>query len=301
MMLEKFIGCLICSALGDSLGARREIPSKTTSGGILRYTDDTHMTITLAKAIIEKGYVEAEHLAIRFVEDYEREPWRGYGPGPPRIFKMIRRGAGLLELDKKLYPGGSFGNGAAMRVAPVALVYHDDFSELERMVVESCRPTHSHPLGVEGAFVQAMAVALALKLDRNRQASPREFVEEILKHVKSVEFLNKLESVVKLIEEGIVNPRHVARILGNSVEAHNSVPTAIYSYLVAQNPVKSIEIAIRIGGDTDTIACMTGAIAGAHKTHLEVPAVLMERLENREYIEQIAKELWETYRRRKNI
>ena len=84
----------------------------------------------------------------------------------------------------------------------------------------------------------------------------------------------------------------VVEKLGNGVEAFNSVPTAIYSYLRKQNSMETIEYAISLGGDTDTIACMAGAIAGAHKGVEEIPPALLERLENRKRIEETAEKLW---------
>ncbi|MEM4939989.1 MAG: ADP-ribosylglycohydrolase family protein, partial [Nitrososphaerota archaeon] len=87
ILWKKFSGCMLSAALGDALGASYIHATE------LRYTDDTAMMIALAEHILEnRGAVDPVKLAWKFLEAYEAEPWRGYGPGPPRIFRMIRRG-----------------------------------------------------------------------------------------------------------------------------------------------------------------------------------------------------------------
>ncbi|HDD39758.1 MAG TPA: hypothetical protein ENG21_00715 [Nitrososphaeria archaeon] len=288
-LLSKFIGSMLAAALGDSMGAAFY---KRSRDGMLRYTDDTAMMIALAESMIEnKGAIDPIKLAWKFVEIYEKEPWRGYGPGPPRIFRLIRRGEGPLELDKRFYPGGSYGNGAAMRVAPVGLFFHDDIEKLKVAVEASCKPTHSNLLGIEGAFIEALSVAEALKIRRDEEADPKDFIEKLIPLASTDIYRRKLMKIPELVQDGDLSK--AVRELGNGVEAFNSVPTAIYCYLRGGEPLKAIELAIRLGGDRDTIACMAGAIAGAHRGSESLPHDLLKRLENREYIMQLAKKLYE--------
>ena len=287
-MLGKFLGCMLSAALGDALGASIYSPRN-----LLCYTDDTAMMIALAEEIVESGgRLDPEKLAWRFVEAYEREPWRGYGPGPPRIFKLIKRGVGILELDRRLYPGGSFGNGGAMRIAPVGLFYHDDFEELRKAVEAACKPTHNHPLAVEGALIEAASIALALRVEPGERTRTADFIEQLLNLASSEVYRRKLTLIPRLIES---NPSRklIVRELGHSVEAHNSVPTAVYCYLLEQDPIKSIRRAIWLGGDRDTIACMAGAIAGAHRGVNSLPREYLDRLENADRIRWLAERLYE--------
>jgi len=86
----------------------------------------------------------------------------------------------------------------------------------------------------------------------------------------------------------------IIKELGNGVEAHNSVPTAIYSFLKnADNFKDSVLYAISLGGDTDTIGAMTGAISGAYHGIEAIPEDWKRDLERREYIENLAERLWE--------
>jgi len=286
-LLDKFKGSMLASALGDALGA-----SNLRVGRILRYTDDTAMMIALAEEIVEdNGIIDPSNLLRKFIEAYEREPWRGYGPGPPRIFRMVRRGLGPFGLDRRFYPGGSYGNGAAMRITPVGLLY-DDPKILREMVENASKPTHSHPLGIEGAYIQARSISIAVKSSKLDDVDPRDFIEILVAETSVEIYREKLGKVLKLLR---MKPDkiEVVKELGNGVESFNSVPTAIYSYLRFQDPMESIRFAVSLGGDRDTIGCMAGAIAGAHRGLAKIPVNLLNRLENAELIEELAERLHE--------
>ena len=287
-LLDKFKGSMLASALGDALGA-----SNLRVGKTLRYTDDTAMMIALAEEIIEdKGIIDPSNLLRKFIEAYEREPWRGYGPGPPRIFRLVKRGFGPFGLDRRFYPGGSYGNGAAMRITPVGLLYYDDPKILREMVENASKPTHSHPLGVEGAYIQARSISIAAKSSRLKDVDPEDFIEILIAETSEEIFRDKLGKVLKLLRRE-PDEAEVVKELGNGVESFNSVPTAIYSYLRSQDPMKSIRFAVSLGGDRDTIGCMAGAIAGAHRGLTECPIELLDRLENAWLIEGLARKLYE--------
>ncbi|MBT4511481.1 MAG: ADP-ribosylglycohydrolase family protein [Chloroflexi bacterium] len=98
---SKFFGSMIGTAVGDALGAGFEglqgfteehVHTVADRRRVLRYTDDTHMMIGVAESLIAKIGFNGEHMADRFVKNYNWEPFRGYGPGPPRIFASIQAG-----------------------------------------------------------------------------------------------------------------------------------------------------------------------------------------------------------------
>lgn len=131
---SKFIGGMIGSALGDAIGELAFVHGDADSllaaveqAQELVYTDDTAMAIGLAESLKEKGVVDQQHLGDTFRRNYEREPWRGYAMGPPTIFAVCReRGVPYVQAAKGLFGGtGSYGNGPAMRIAPIGLFYHD--------------------------------------------------------------------------------------------------------------------------------------------------------------------------------
>ncbi|MEM0083619.1 MAG: ADP-ribosylglycohydrolase family protein [Candidatus Nezhaarchaeales archaeon] len=292
----KFIGCMLGCAIGDALGASYEgrffsdfKVSDITFGG--RWTDDTHMMIGVAESLIECRGFNGEHMAWTFIRNWQREPWRGYGPGPPRVFRLILSGVSWRKAAKKLYGGaGSLGNGAAMRVAPIALLYHDDVDKLREVAYKSAEITHAHELGMEGAAVQAYAIALALKIN-DGEFNPEDYLRDVACFTKSGVFRDKLFRAIKLLDED--DKLVIIRELGNGIESFNSVPTAIYCFAKNHDSyLKSILYAVSLGGDADTIASMTGAIAGAFHGEEGLPEEWVEKLEKADYIKSLARELW---------
>ena len=287
---------MIGSAIGDALGASFEglwinklnIEEFSFHG---RWTDDTHMMIGVAESLIANKGFDGEHMAWTFIRNWEKEPWRGYGPGPPRVFRMIKSGVAWNEAAKQLYGGmGSYGNGAAMRVAPIGLLYYDDAEKLREAAYKSAEITHTHMLGKEGAAIQAYAVALAVKAE-SESFNPIDFLEKLIEFTRVDAYKEKLEKAKGLLNND--DKREIIRNLGNGVEALNSVPTAIYCFAKHhESYAKAVLYAISLGGDTDTIGAMTGAVAGAYHGIENIPNAWKQKLERRDYIERLADELW---------
>ncbi len=300
-MKSKFIGCLVGSAVGDALGSTFEgflslsLNSESFFG---RWTDDTHMMIGVAESLIANRGFEGNHMARTFIENYEQEPWRGYASGPPKVFRWIKSGVAWNEAAKQLFGGtGSFGNGAAMRVAPVGLFYYDNMEKLRATAYSQSQITHTHELGMEGAALQAYAVALAVKTSPSCNFDPHAFLAELKNFTNNEVYRMKLERMRKLLADA-ADKSTVVRKLGNGVEAHNSVPTAIYCFLHNWSSFEgSIRYAISLGGDADTIAAMTGAISGAYHGVEAIPERWRNKLERKEYIENLAEKLWEIRRK----
>jgi len=302
-MAGRFSGCLLGAALGDAVGAHREGGGMGTEQEIaafidssslpLTYTDDTHMTIGVAESLIDCGGFDGAHMARRFVSNYSSEPWRGYGPGPPRVFRLIRDGEPWDTAANHIYRGGSFGNGAAMRVAPVGLLFLNRPGELQRAARLSSLITHSHVLGIEGAVLQALAVARAVDQDPGRQLDAAAFVSHLLTFATEDIYHRKMGSLSSLLEHP-GDRRLVIGGLGHGIEAFNSVPTAMFSFLSHPGDFAATVIyAVSLGGDTDTIASMAGAIAGACLGVDALPPKWLARLENRDYIANLAGRLWQ--------
>lgn len=298
---HKFNGAMTGTAIGDGLGAGFEglqgfevdqIHAVGERRTVLRYTDDTHMMIGVAESLIACGGFDGAHMTQTFVRNFNREPFRGYGPGPPRIFSLIEAGESWENAAEKIYPGGSYGNGAAMRVAPVGLLYYDDASTVKAVAFQSARITHAHALGKEGAALQACAVALATNSDPDRPLDTERFLHSLNDSVEEDVFLEKLDSIPALLADA--DPEKVISMLGNGIEAFTAVPAAVFSFLVYPDAFEAaVVFAIRLGGDTDTIGAMAGAISGARLGVDAIPGKWRHKLENRRYIEPLAKALWE--------
>jgi poly(ADP-ribose) glycohydrolase ARH3 len=299
ILKSKFLGALIGTAIGDALGApfegypeveAEEIEAVADRQEVLTYTDDTHMMIGITESLLKNRGFDGKDMALTFTRNYELEPWRGYGPGPPHIFRLVRAGVAWDEVALRLYRGGSYGNGSAMRVAPVGAFYHDDSARLKEVAYQSSQITHAHQLGKEGAALQAYAVALATNLESSSPLDRGDFLAKLINFVSAGIYREKLNKMEALLPQP--DKTRVVLELGNGIEAFNSVPTAIYSFLSQPRSfVQAVFLAISLGGDTDTIGAMTGAIFGAYLGFEAIPAKWRDKLENRIYIAQLAERL----------
>lgn len=284
-------GALVGCALGDAIGElafvhpeREALMRVVTGADSLVYTDDTAMAVELARALAEDGRVDRARLGERFAAAHEAEPWRGYGPGPPKIFRTAaHRRQPCHEIAALLHGGqGSLGNGAAMRVAPAGVAYRDT-AERADAARTSATITHAHPVGQDAAALQAHTVALAVTnalagepLDGERAA------RELVRAAHSDEMHRKLAIVAAALSDG-TPPDRVAHAIGRSVAAHESVPFAIYAFLRAPTDFEAVlDCAILNGGDRDTLGAMAAAACGAHIGLSGLPAPWRERAENGE-------------------
>ena len=225
-MLGAIIGD-ICGSIYERHNHKTEEPQHIIlTGHNCRLTDDTVLTIATAEALLQgRNYTKA------YKEWGCRYPHAGYG----KKFK------GWMYSDS-LEPYNSFGNGSAMRVAPVGWA----FETLEETLAEAKRSaevTHNHPEGIKGA----QSVAAAIFLARHGKSK-----QEIKKYIESA-FGSDLTRTTAQI-------RPVYKF---DVTCQGSVPEAIICFLESNDFVHAIQLAISIGGDTDTIACITGSIAEA--------------------------------------
>lgn len=287
---------MVGSALGDAIG---ELAFMYPQEAFLRsaldqlsefhYTDDTAMAIGLAESIIKAGDIDEQNLGKTFADNFAREPWRGYASGPPTVFSIVEKsGISYRNAAKSLFGGqGSLGNGAAMRIVPLGLFFYHS-KDIYEKACASARVTHAHPVGMDGAAVQAFAVSQAVKIDAQQEFPLKTFMEVLLGTAKTPEVRGKMELVRQLIAED-VPPDKAARRIGRTVAVHESMPFAVYSFL---RHVLSFEdclfCAIMNGGDRDTLGAMAGAISGAYLGIDAVPQYWRQKLENLSYIKKLA-------------
>jgi poly(ADP-ribose) glycohydrolase ARH3 len=256
---------------------------------LLRYTDDTAMALGLAESLAEMRDLDQRHLGQTFHRHFTREPWRGYASGPPTIFQMVEKsGLTYTEAARQLFGGqGSMGNGAAMRVAPLGLFFHDA-PDLYDKAAASAAVTHAHPLAQDGAAVQAGVVALAVHLDPGKPFSQDAFLRRMQGLARTPELKEKLSLLRPLLKSRVPGPQ-AARVLGQSVMVHESLPFALYAFLAWPHSFEDCLMgAVLHGGDRDTLGAMAGAISGAYLGAAGLPALWREKLENLDLIEKVA-------------
>jgi poly(ADP-ribose) glycohydrolase ARH3 len=252
------------------------------------YTDDTEMMIALAESLLRCGVADAEDLAASFRSSFDAR--RGYGGGTLQVMELWRRGVPVATAAQQVFDGrGSFGNGAAMRVAPVAVRFAGDEVLVDRQARASARVTQAHPQGVDGAAVQAAAIAGALEDDDIFAAATAA--------AETVELRDGLGRVDADTRAGLDPAALRSGADGVPPTAALSVPAAIAAGARAGSFEEAVTVAVRAGGDTDTVAAMAGAIAGARFGAAAIPARWTLALERgplgREYVEQLARSLAE--------
>ncbi|MCE6995496.1 ADP-ribosylglycohydrolase family protein [Saccharothrix sp. S26] len=154
---DKARGLLLGTGLGNALGApfegRDTVPPDALAAeehapSLLVHTDDTVLTVVLAEHLAARrdpGLLDENRLAREFAAAWQREPWRGYGTGSPQVFGLLHAGVPWREAAHAfLDTQGSQGNGAAMRVAPVALVATSAEHAVE-LADRSTTVAHAHP------------------------------------------------------------------------------------------------------------------------------------------------------------
>ncbi len=297
---DRHLAALLGTALGDALGApfegRRRVPAREIDNLVrasspLRWTDDTHMAIALAESLVAcDGTVDPQHLGDTFAAAYRDQPWRGYAGGPPRVFALAAQGHTYQDAARTLYEGGSYGNGGAMRTAPAAIVAYPDLQRAAQLATAQASITHAHPLGIDGAVLLTCAIVTVAGADPADQR-PDLDLHPIADHLTTPAMQDRLAAIIQAGDDPD-ELMGLARHFGSRVAAVQSVPTALAVFLAHRNdPLATITAAITLGRDTDTVAAMAGALAGAHHGATRLPEHLLERLEDRDRIETLARQL----------
>lgn len=298
---DRFRGAFLGTLAGDALGMPvegwpagrirrgfgeiREMREARLGAGT--YTDDTQMTAALAEALLETddpGRPDLDLVARCFADHFE--PERGYGGNSRKILAAIRDGEPWREaVEARRLPGGSYGDGAAMRAAPAALACYPEGEDAVRVADVQSRVTgHDHPEGRFGARLQAAGVlAGLLRGTESPPPRPAELVEKASVGWDGEEpapdaFVRRMEWIEE--HPGAPVDEAAARI-GTGSRASRAVPAAFWAFLVhPDDPEEAVVTAVALGGDTDTIGAMTGALAGARNGASTIPIRWMESVES---------------------
>ncbi len=299
---DRVKGCLLGGALGDALGAPFEgSPRVTTqqldqhiaSSAPLTWTDDTALQLAAAEYLASledwRSFDDDEHARV-LARAWAQAPDRGYGSNPPYIFSTVLEGGDWRSAAAESFSGaGSLGNGGAMRAAPAGAL-----SASQEAVADLARRmsavTHAHPVGRDGAALVALVSRMALRAPRASPPDVDLVVAVCEPHLETLELREALRAVPRTLV--VSDPAEAAQMTGNGVAAHEAACAAVAAFLhFPADPVAAISFAVRMGGDTDTIAAMAGSLGGAAAGASALPGDLVERLEAREHIEHVASEL----------
>jgi poly(ADP-ribose) glycohydrolase ARH3 len=189
-----------------------------------------------------------------------------------------------------------------MRIAPIGIIYGaGDVKQLREHVETAVYCTHVHPLGIDGAVCQARAIGTIAQYSSDTdKLSPHIVLRAIHEALRTDEFHRALDSIEELLQNAEVTVDQVITHLGHGIEAIKAVPTALYAFLSHSHSFEeAVVYAVGLGGDTDTIGAMAGALSGAYLGASQIPARWLEALEEgkhgKSYIDQLAHELFHTF------
>lgn len=230
---------MLGAIIGDIVGSRFEFRNNKSKEFELfnnkcTFTDDTVMTLAISKSVLnaKEDYSDLSYQSVKSMQEMARKYSRaGYG------MRFIQW---MLSSNPKPY--NSFGNGAAMRVSAIGFIANtiDETIDLSRKVTEV---THNHPEGIKGA--EATSVSIFLAKNGYKINEIRDYID---KHYYKLDF--KLDDIRKSYK--------------TDVTCQGTVPQAITAFLESTDFEDAIRNAISIGGDSDTIAAITGGIAEAY-------------------------------------
>ncbi|MEV6551373.1 ADP-ribosylglycohydrolase family protein [Streptomyces sp. NPDC051597] len=266
---ERALASLRGLAVGDALGSQFFVPAhypllkrRELPAGPWQWTDDTEMACSVLAVLAVHGRIDQDRLARSFAEQHDFD--RGYGPAVNRMLRLIREGGDWRELAAALFNGqGSWGNGSAMRIAPLGAWYADDPEQATHQAEISSYTTHQHREAVVGSM--AVAAAAALAADPAGPPTPAALLDGVVALVPRSAVGAGLRRARDMLDYG--DPATVAAVLGcgRRTSAHDTVPFALWS---AARGLGDYETAFwttaQVGGDVDTTcAIVGGVIAGA--------------------------------------
>lgn len=302
MDLDSARGCLVGLACGDALGR----PVEFTQGRVdadgnqlttmLGYgthdqpagtvTDDTEMMLCIAQSLTQSSKFDPEDIASRFVQWYLTGPF-DIGMMTADAVRKIRQGRNWDEAGKEVWEtrneGQNAGNGSVMRCAPIALAYRDRSESLITASRQSSKITHYDPRCQYGCAILNLTLAKILDGDQNP-------LESALKHIECSappELLNALKPIPHSLQ-----PTE----LDSNGYVVDTLQTALYYGLASQTVEEAVVAAVNMGGDTDTVGAITGAIAGTRYGATEIPEKWTHRLQgtNRTELTSLADEIIST-------
>ena len=302
---DHFEGALIGCAVSDALGAPlegwsreriAELPNVTDGYRQLsrgkdpssriryptgQYTDDTQLTMAIARSLVAREDVDGADIAREFAALWRTREIVGAGPVADRAVRRFIEG---IDWQEAALPDDLPWNGAAMRIAPVGLWDCDRKDRLAADVEVASVVTHRHPLAIDAALAVATAVVHVVSASTIDEAH---FLDEAARSVeaRSPQFAGQVRQLGAWLR--LAEDEALAAIVGSGERrgpsgfgvpalAAPTVLAAFYAFLRSPGDfMATVDCALRVGGDVDTVAAIAGAISGAHNGVAAIPENLV--------------------------
>lgn len=283
-------------SVGDAFGERFFTPATRSHfddpepflpPGPWLYSDDTEMALGILEVLDRHGQIDQDDLARTFGRRWKIEPRRGYGPGAYRLLSSLAVG-GVWQLESKtLFSGmGSFGNGSAMRVAPLGAYFADDYTAVVREAAKSAEVTHRHPEGIAGGIAIAVAAAFAWQNRErlNDSAERLRLFDVVLEHTSPSDTRAGIERARGI--DLTATSRAAAGWLGNGtkVTCQDTVLFCVWQMAAHFTDYpRAIWETVRCGGDVDTTAAIVGGVVALATGREGIPVEWLARREQLQF------------------
>ncbi|MFG1793686.1 ADP-ribosylglycohydrolase family protein [Nocardia sp. NPDC049149] len=257
-------------SVGDALGAQFFVPGRSVADLLAgrvpaapwEWTDDTEMACSVYSEICHRDRIDRDALAAAFAD--RCEPYRGYGGGTVVVLHEIRDGRPWAEAAGGAFDGrGSWGNGAAMRVAPLGAYFAGDPDRAAAQAALSAEVTHRHPEAIVGAMMVAVAASHAAST-RESGCTPSELLDAVEPYFIDGRTAAGVRRARNLLGRSVVE---AAYELGNGAEvsAQDTVPFTLWvAATFLDDYPAAVTACVEAGGDADTTAAIVGGIVAAH-------------------------------------
>jgi len=287
---DRALGCILGGVIGDAMGGPfegRKGPVRFKEHINWSISDDSQLTLATCESIVDLNNVSPEHIAQRFLHWYRTRRITGMGASTLKALRDLDAGVHWALAGAK--GEMSAGNGAAMRVAPLAFHLNPDDVQDRQLIRDVCRITHHN----EEAYAGALAIVIAIRSLAFRQSTPRELLQTVSSRLPDSRIRDRIIQLASLHNESVAD---VAAKFGSSGYVVASVPLALFAARGIEHQTfdELLRTVIEVGGDTDTNASITGQIAGAWIGTAKIPSEMIELLPGRSFVQQVATDFGKT-------
>ena len=296
---DRFKSTLLGLTIGDALGAPLEFMSQAEIAerfGVVRdmlgggwldlqpgdVTDDTEMMMCIAESLVQKLKFDPDDIALKFLQWYDTRP-KDMGNTTQVVLSLLKNNIHWRSAARKAHAilnERSAGNGSLMRVAPLGLMYHEHEEELMNASSMSSKITHWDDLAAESCVAFNLILANILH-GYGQEEAIQNAVDKMLRRSEVVS-----RSVQSVFEKESDELQPTGFVL-------DTLEMALWYFYHSESFEEALVHAVNRGGDADTIAAVTGALAGAYFGMEALPERWLEVLRGREIIENLADHLYE--------
>ncbi|MFH8761070.1 ADP-ribosylglycohydrolase family protein [Streptomyces althioticus] len=231
-----------------------------------RWTDDTAQAVVLVRELAEGGgIVDQDRLALSFATAYAEDTHRGYGASMHDVLRRIQTGEPWNEVVAGQFGGqGSWGNGAAMRAAPLGAWHSGDLDVAAEQAARQSAVSHHHPEAVTGAVAVALAAALAARSRGGPAPARPDFLRAVAERLPDSDVRSGVRIAARMPEHTSV--RHAAEVLGSGyrMSGPDTVPYALWCAAGHLDDLhETLWVTVGGRGDIDTTCAVAGGVVAA--------------------------------------